>query len=153
MDDAAGGTVTVLQLRWPCLPLCAAPQDALEGGRASGASTAPAVAPPAGQQSACATCAGPIVGKRRGAKFCSDGCRVKAAGAAFRQRKKNGGHSDPGFERSQTGQNGHLLNRRRITDAAAILHPGEPERPFLSSIDEPSWLAAELRPPRLDCEG
>ena len=35
----------------------------------------------------CATCGSPIEGRRRGARFCSDSCRVRAAATAFRQRK------------------------------------------------------------------
>jgi hypothetical protein len=88
MQDA-GSAVQRLWLRWPCLPLPALPAEALEG--------VPAVAAHNGQQSAtpqlsaeyrCAECAGPIEGKRRGAKFCSDSCRVKSAGKAFRERKR-----------------------------------------------------------------
>ena len=39
---------------------------------------------------ACATCSGLSSASARGAKFCSDYCRVKSAGAAFRQRKRMG---------------------------------------------------------------
>jgi hypothetical protein len=34
-----------------------------------------------------------------------------------------------------------------------ILHPGDPERPFKTDESEPPWVAAELAPPRLACEG
>jgi hypothetical protein len=102
----------------------------------------PAVEPSRAEQSACADCGKPLVGKRADAHFCSTRCRTRAAKAAERQRK-----------RQDNGPHDNIMRSRRITAAAAILHPGEPERPFLSAIDEPSWLAAELRPPRLDCEG
>ena len=41
---------------------------------------------------------------------------------------------------------------RRISDSAAIVHPGEHERPFRTDETEPDWLRDELAPPALECE-
>jgi hypothetical protein len=97
-----------------------------------------AVAAPTARQSAsngkaetyCQECGGLIPpGKRVVARFCSDKCRVKSASRAFRERK------------------------RAVTDSAAALHPGEPERPLRTPYDgEPDWVTAELKPPALACE-
>ena len=45
--------------------------------------------------------------------------------------------------------------RRLLTDTAAVLHPGELQRPFKEpyASEEPDWLAAELAPPKFACEG
>jgi hypothetical protein len=110
-DHAAGSAVQRFWSKWPVLVLPALSaerrQGALEFDEATSLpiNAAPAggkVAVPAslpdrkgeqihrqiGDESACATCAGPIVGKRRGARFCSDRCRTRSASAAFRQRKR-----------------------------------------------------------------
>jgi hypothetical protein len=64
--------------------------------------------------------------------FCSDSCRSRHQGAKFRQPKR---------------RDGIITSARAISDSAAALHPGEIQRPFLSSIDEPPELRDELRPP------
>jgi ribosomal protein L37AE/L43A len=123
----------------------------------------------------CAECGEPIVGRRRDARFCGGSCRTKHAGKAFRQRQKatvglrkdanlaslpvgkiatagsavaNSGKSAAGSSR----RNGGLKDRRRISDSAAVTHPGEPERPFTTDESEPDWVTEELRPPRLAYE-
>jgi hypothetical protein len=118
----------------------------------------------------CAECGGPIVGRRRGALYCSDSCRVKSAGKAFRERQKaqakapagsgHGGDRISEQAKADQGDTANLerntaarLQRRRVTDAALVVHPDAPERPFRSDESEPDWLRVELAPPRLACEG
>jgi hypothetical protein len=107
-------------------------------------------------------CGDPIEGKRRGARFCSNTCRNNSAGKAFRGRRKT---KDPGSGSLEDGELRHLLNgqgktadsatlpRRRISDAAAVVRPGELQRPFDTFIgDEDPEVTAELRPQPLACE-
>ena len=53
------------------------------------------------------------------------------------------------------GGSARTANRRRIRDTAALLPPGELQRPFKEpyASEEPDWLAAELAPPKLAIEG
>jgi hypothetical protein len=121
MQDPGGA---VLMLRWPLLPL-------------------PPASPP---EPACQECGGPIVGRRRGARFCGGSCRVKSAGKAFRQRKRVEPSSSEISELTKA-------HRRLISDSAAVVHPDEVQRPFDTSLDdEPPWVTSALAPPRLSCE-
>ena len=62
--------------------------------------------------------------------------RAQSAGISLRQQRKL-----------------DALARRRITDAALVVHPDAPERPFRSDESEPDWLRDQLKPPTLACEG
>ncbi len=108
----------------------------------------------------CAECSGPLVGKRKGARFCSDTCRNNAAGRAYRERKVL--NVPVSAQRAKNPDSGVLgktaevavLPRRLVTDAAAVLHPHEVQRPFDTDLgDEPEWVRDELRPEPLACEG
>jgi hypothetical protein len=184
MDEA----LAVIWTKWPLLALPSWPpetsQDALEPDQASHPqhpiNGAAAVAAPNRQQQAtpqlsaeyrCAECAGPIEGRRRGARFCSDSCRVKSAAKAFRQRKQRKAQATTGEdlptgrgERTDLGKLPKLpraaraasqgISRRQQQKLDAPL-PADPERPFKEpyTSEEPDWLAEALKPPALAIEG
>ena len=101
--------------------------------------------------SAC-ECGGPIVGRRADARYCSR--RLPGQDAPARLFENASAQASIAIRRLMTNLS-RYGRRRLICDTAAVLHPGELQRPFKEpyASEEPDWLAAELAPPKLAMRG